>query len=128
MEGAGMQAEPERAGIEAELTRRGLIAGASAGALALAALMQPARALAADARALGPLPLAPDDPQVRATMAAFADTIVPGPAGKADASPGAIEAGRSTRSTTRSTARAAPSRSSTRTSSWRPRACSGGSR
>ncbi len=37
--------------------------------------------------------LSPNDPAVRATMAAFADTIVPGPAGGADTRPGAIEAG-----------------------------------
>ncbi|HEV3228918.1 MAG TPA: hypothetical protein VGY97_05550, partial [Solirubrobacteraceae bacterium] len=37
--------------------------------------------------------LAPDSDPVRATMAAFADTIVPGPAGGADPAPGAIEAG-----------------------------------
>jgi hypothetical protein len=51
------------------------------------------RAIAAAAEALPPSPLSPDHPDVRATMAAFADTIVPGPAGGADRQPGALEAG-----------------------------------
>lgn len=74
------------------LTRRRLLAHASAGAAALS-LGGALDAIRAFADTL-PLPaIAPDDPRVRATMAAFADTIVPGPAGGADRHPGAIEAG-----------------------------------
>jgi hypothetical protein len=43
--------------------------------------------------AIGQVGLSPDDPAVRATMTAYADTIVPGPAGGADAEAGAVEAG-----------------------------------
>ena len=76
-----------------ELTRRRLLAAAGGGALGLAAMAPAVRALTAAAQALPPPALSPDDPAVRATMAAFADTIVPGPAGGADAEPGALEAG-----------------------------------
>ncbi len=43
--------------------------------------------------ALGQIGLAPDDPAVKRTLTAYADTIVPGPAGGADSNPGAVEAG-----------------------------------
>ena len=63
--------------------------GGAAG-LALGGLLE---RLSTAAAAL-PLPaLLPNDPRVRRTMAAFADTIVPGPAGGADRAPGAVEAG-----------------------------------
>jgi hypothetical protein len=74
------------------LSRRRLLAHASAGAAALT-LGGAVDALRAVAQSLPPPALSPDDPAVRATMAAFADTIVPGPAGGADPHPGAIEAG-----------------------------------
>lgn len=81
--------------IERELTRRGFVAGAGAGALGLSALAQAIGWLgdAAEAVAQLGLGLSPDDPEVRTTMTAFADTIVPGPAGGADGEPGAVEAG-----------------------------------
>ncbi|MEX2197004.1 MAG: DUF5987 family protein [Thermoleophilaceae bacterium] len=72
--------------LERELTRRGLLAGAGAAAFALSGMARAAQALELP-------PLLPDARSVRATMAAFADTIVPGPAGGADPDPGAIEAG-----------------------------------
>lgn len=74
------------------LTRRGLLAhaGAGAAALTLAGAIDSVRAFA---ETLPPPALAPDDPRVRETMAAFADTVIPGPAGGADRDPGAIEAG-----------------------------------
>jgi hypothetical protein len=79
--------------IERELTRRGLLVGAGAGALGVSALAQAVGWLAGAEEAGAQVALAPDDPAVRATMAALADTIVPGPAGGADAQPGALEAG-----------------------------------
>jgi hypothetical protein len=79
--------------IEQELTRRGFVVGAGGAALGLAALVQALRWLAEASPAAAQLGLSPDDPAVRATMEAFADTIVPGPAGGAHAAPGAIEAG-----------------------------------
>lgn len=72
--------------LQRELTRRGLLAGAGTAAAALSGLARAAHAL--------PLPpLAPTAREVRRTMAAFADTVVPGPAGGAHPDPGAIEAG-----------------------------------
>jgi hypothetical protein len=79
-----------------ELTRRGFLAGTAAGTFGLTALATVLAAFeqARPAWAQVPAPgLAPDSDPVRATMAAFADTIVPGPAGGADPAPGAIEAG-----------------------------------
>lgn len=81
-----------------ELSRRRLLAAAGGGVLGLAGLPLAAEALAqagAAAQRLAPIDpgLAPDSPAVRATMTAFADTIVPGPAGGADDEPGAVEAG-----------------------------------
>lgn len=84
-----------RSPIERALTRRGFLAGAGAGALTAAGLVDVTRALAATAgklAATGP-ELLPSDAAVRSTIAAFADTIVPGPAGGADPAPGAVEAG-----------------------------------
>ena len=78
---------------ERELTRRRLLALTGAGALAISGLADAMRAIADAAEALPPLPLSPDHPDVRASIAAFADTIVPGPAGGADREPGALEAG-----------------------------------
>lgn len=77
---------------ELEITRRRLLATASAGVLGASALAQAAEALAAAAERLPRAAADPFGDAVRATMAAFADTIVPGPAGGADAEPGAIEA------------------------------------
>lgn len=79
--------------LERELTRRGLLAGAGGGLMAVAGLARAAEALAAIADVLPVPALSADDSQVRATMAAFADTIVPGPAGGGDSDPGALEAG-----------------------------------
>jgi hypothetical protein len=84
--------------IEAELSRRGFLVGAAGGALGLAGLTGLLRAFPLAHEALaqtlgGGAGLSPDDPAVRATMAAFADTIVPGPGGGADSHPGALEAG-----------------------------------
>jgi hypothetical protein len=82
---------------EFSLTRRRLLATGSAGALGLTGIVAVARALAdagtAMAAATPAARLAPTDEAVRATVAALADTIVPGPAGGADSEPGAIEAG-----------------------------------
>jgi hypothetical protein len=78
------------------LTRRRLLAAGSAGALGLTGLAAVARALADAGAALAaamPTQLAPTDEAVRATVAALADTIDPGPAGGADPEPGAVEAG-----------------------------------
>lgn len=78
---------------EREWSRRGVLAGAGAGLFALTSLPSLLEAISTAAAQL-PVPgLTPDDPRVRATMAAFADTIVPGPAGGADSQPGAVEAG-----------------------------------
>lgn len=84
-----------RSPIERALTRRGFLVGASAGALTAAGLLEVTRALAATAETLastGPA-LLPSSAVVRSTMSAYADTIVPGPAGGADPAPGAVEAG-----------------------------------
>lgn len=74
-----------------ELTRRRFVAGA--GALGLTALTGVATWLRPAAAQVPAVGIAPDDPAVRATMTALADTIVPGRAGGADTGPGAVEAG-----------------------------------
>jgi hypothetical protein len=73
------------------LTRRVLLAQAGAGA-ALLSLGGALEAIRGVAQAAALPAIDPGDPAVRATMAAFADTIVPGPAGGADRFPGAVEA------------------------------------
>jgi hypothetical protein len=81
--------------IERELSRRGLLVGAGAGALGLAGLVRLIEQIATATEALAQTPaqgLGPADSLVRATIEGFADTIVPGPAGGADPDPGAIEA------------------------------------
>lgn len=56
--------------------------------------MRPLAAVAeAAARELPSPGLAPDDPAVRESIRAIADTVVPGPAGGAHRAPGALEAG-----------------------------------
>lgn len=79
-----------------QLTRRRLLVLGGAGAFGAAGLAQAVRVLEAAGQALpvvpGPAP-APDDPAVRGTIAALADTVVPGPAGGADGAAGAVEAG-----------------------------------
>lgn len=79
------------------LTRRRLLAAGSASALGLTGFAAAARALADAGTAMAATAprsgLAPSDDAVRATVAALADTIVPGPAGGGDAEPGAVEAG-----------------------------------
>jgi hypothetical protein len=81
------------------LTRRRMLASGGAGLLGVTGVAAVARALADAGAAMAatapPLParLAPTDEAVRATVAALADTIVPGPAGGGDPDPGAIEAG-----------------------------------
>ncbi len=79
----------------AGLTRRDLLVEVGVGAATLTTLNLGATlsAIAAAAEALPPAALLPDDPAVRVTMKALADTVVPGPAGGADSLPGAIEAG-----------------------------------
>lgn len=82
--------------MHGDLTRRGFVVGAGglAGVTAIAqALDMLAFASESLAAEVSGAALSPDDPAVRATMAAFADTIVPGPAGGADLDPGAVEAG-----------------------------------
>jgi hypothetical protein len=74
------------------ISRRGFALGA-AGMLGAGALAQALEWFAAAGEAAAQAALSPDDPGVRATMTALADTIVPGPAGGADARPGAVEAG-----------------------------------
>ena len=79
--------------MSATVTRRTALLAGLAGVTAATGLARALEAIAAAAVDL-PLPaLDPQDPRVRATMAAFADTIVPGPAGGADGEPGAVEAG-----------------------------------
>jgi hypothetical protein len=73
------------------LSRRRLLAEAGFGALALS-LSATIDGIAAAAESLPRPALLPDDPVVRRTISAFADTIVPGPAGGADRRPGAVEA------------------------------------
>jgi hypothetical protein len=91
MSAGGASREPDA--IERALTRRGFVVAAGALSLTLAGALEGARR-AAEALAALPQPaLLPDDPAVRATMTALADTIVPGPAGGADSAPGAVEAG-----------------------------------
>jgi hypothetical protein len=81
--------------IDELVTRRRLLAAGSTAALGLSSVLAAARALADAGTALAAAPprLGPDDDPVRATIAALADTIVPGPAGGGDPDPGAIEAG-----------------------------------
>jgi hypothetical protein len=78
-----------------ELTRRGFVIGAGGGVIGLGLFVEALGWLraAGEAHAQAGLGLLPDDPEVRKTMAAIADTVVPGPAGGADPNPGAIEAG-----------------------------------
>jgi len=78
-----------------ELTRRGFVIGAGAGVVGVGLLVEALGWLraAGEAHAQAGVGLSPDDPEVRKTMAAIADTVVPGPAGGADPDPGAIEAG-----------------------------------
>lgn len=78
-----------------ELTRRRLLALGGAGALGALGLAQAVRTIDAAAQSVIPAGpgLSPDDPAVRETIAALADTVVPGPAGGADPAAGAVEAG-----------------------------------
>jgi hypothetical protein len=81
--------------LERELSRRGLLVGAGAGVLGMAGLVRLLDAAVGAAEALaqsGP-GLPPGDAAVRDSVAAIADTVVPGPAGRAAQHPGAIEAG-----------------------------------
>jgi hypothetical protein len=80
--------------LERELSRRGLLIGAGVSVLGMAGLVRLVDAAAAAAEALGQSGKgpAPGDTAVRASIAAIADTVVPGPAGGADRHPGAIEA------------------------------------
>jgi hypothetical protein len=75
-----------------QISRRGVLAAASLGMAGLTGVVPLIRQATEAANALGPAPEAAPD-AVRNTMAAFADTIVPGPAGHADKHPGAVEAG-----------------------------------
>ena len=81
--------------LSGELSRRGFIVRSAGGALALGGAFSALEALAEATPAMAaqlPAPTA-TAAQVRRTMEAFADTIVPGPAGGADRKPGAVEAG-----------------------------------
>lgn len=84
------------AAIERELSRRGFIAQVGGTALGAAALLRGLEALDLDAAlaqgSQGPR-LPPTHADVRATVEALADTVIPGPAGGADRHPGAIESG-----------------------------------
>jgi hypothetical protein len=80
------------------LTRRRLLAAGGAGALGLTSLASVAEALANAGAAMAATAAptstpVPTSEAVRATVAALADTIVPGPAGGGDSDPGAVEAG-----------------------------------
>lgn len=75
--------------ITRELTRRRFL---GAGALTLTQALALTRAAAAAVPRSAPA-LVPTDAAVRASIAAYVDTIVPGPAGGGDSAPGAIEAG-----------------------------------
>lgn len=75
-----------------QVSRRGVLTAASLGIAGLTGVLPLVRQATMVAEALGPAPAAAPD-AVRATMAAFADTIVPGPAGHADTHAGAVEAG-----------------------------------
>lgn len=80
--------------IERELSRRSFLAGAG-GALSMAGLLRVLEGLDPEL-ALAQAPAgarSSSQDAVRATIEAFADTIVPGPAGGADPDPGAVEAG-----------------------------------
>lgn len=79
-------------GAERQVSRRGVLTAASLGAAGLTGVLPLLEQATQVANALGPAPPAAPD-AVRATMAAVADTIVPGPAGHADKHPGAVEAG-----------------------------------
>lgn len=82
--------------LELELSRRGFLARAGAGLAGFSAVLSLLEAVDADAARAqlpdGVVPIADGGP-VRATIAAIADTVVPGPAGGADRHPGAVEAG-----------------------------------
>lgn len=83
----------EPGAIGRELSRRGFLAG-TGGLFGLAGLLGLLESLDAEALAQDlPPGLGADSPAVRATIEAYADTIVPGPAGGADPDPGAVEAG-----------------------------------
>jgi hypothetical protein len=84
---------PRMGDLPGPLSRRGFFAGVGAGALGLSSLGAAIEALRGAAPAYAQLGLSPDDPAVRATIEAYADTIVPGPAGGAHSEPGAVEAG-----------------------------------
>lgn len=92
---AGGRASGASGWVQRPIRRRSLIAAGGVGMLGATGVLAALERLADQASALE-LPgsdLAPTDEQVRRTMAAFADTIVPGPAGGADPDPGAVEAG-----------------------------------
>ncbi len=76
---------------EPGLSRRGLIGLGVGGALGFSVLgmLEDVR----HAPAFAAVPPTATEEDVRATMTAYADTIVPGPAGGADSVPGAVEAG-----------------------------------
>jgi hypothetical protein len=84
---------PVSDGYQREVTRRSFMAHAGGGVVGASLLAQALEWLADAEPAAAQLGLSPTDPAVRRTMAAFADTIVPGPAGGAHDRPGAIEAG-----------------------------------
>jgi hypothetical protein len=86
--GRGLELTP----VDAGLTRRRLMACGGAGLLGLSGALRVLHALAEAELANAQAPPLSDQ-EVRATIAAYADTIVPGPAGGADSAPGAIEAG-----------------------------------
>ncbi len=86
---------PKCADVEG-LTRRQVLLGAGAGALGLTGVVPLLRSAAAAADAYArtaDLPVGLPTDAVHRTMQAYADTIVPGPAGGADPHPGAVEAG-----------------------------------
>lgn len=82
---------PLRSTLEADLSRRRLLGLGLGGVLGLSGVLQ-AMDVLRDESWLPDLPGGLDQ-SVRDTIAAYADTIVPGPAGGADPQPGAVEAG-----------------------------------
>ncbi|HVS68906.1 MAG TPA: hypothetical protein VHE56_10165 [Mycobacteriales bacterium] len=77
---------------EWQVSRRGLLNAASFAMAGMSGVLPLVRQAIRVADAFGPAPESSPG-SVRNTIAAFADTVVPGPAGHADHHPGAVEAG-----------------------------------
>lgn len=79
------------AALRREFSRRRALALGAGGTLGLSGLLGALETLRSEPALAEPSLTAPAE-AVRATMTAYADTIVPGPAGGADSDPGAVEA------------------------------------